>query len=51
MQNMSKFVINHVTNYGMNKLMSRVRIIALNFTNCEVNSYYCNINVSHSMKM
>ena len=29
---------------------NRVRIIASHFANCEVNSYYCDRNVSHSMK-
>ena len=28
----------------------RVRIIASHFANCKVNSYYCDRNVSHSMK-
>ena len=28
----------------------RVQIIASHFSNCKVNSYYCNRNVSHSMK-
>ena len=31
-------------------LKSRVRIIASHFANCKVNSYYCDRNVSHSMK-
>ena len=28
----------------------RVLIITLHFTNCKVNSYYCDRNVSHNMK-
>ena len=31
-------------------MKSRVRIIALHFVNCKVNSYYLDRNVSHSMK-
>ena len=29
---------------------NRVGIIASHFANCEVNSYYCDRNVSHGMK-